>query len=233
MERIGRDMDDLRKKMETFIKNNGRLNEQNPKTEAEEAAEERKKWTNRLYKAGIGRRYHACTFQNIERKGLPDSKLLKSHYAIAKDYAKNFKVHKAKGQGLIFAGPVGRMKTTMAVAIAQEIMKDYNRAYFITMPELMDSLLQNNLSQEVRTQTKETDLLILDDMGAEYQNDWVLNAVDAIISKRYNELLPVIITTNKTPEEMNQRYMSRIFDRLKHANRLLIEAGESLRKNEV
>ena len=116
---------------------------------------------------------------------------------------------------------------------AQEIMKDYNRAYFITMPELMDSLLQNNLSQEVRTRTKETDLLILDDMGAEYQNDWVLNAVDAIISKRYNELLPVIITTNKTPEEMNQRYMARIFDRLKHANRLLIEAGESLRKNEV
>ncbi len=102
------------------------------------------------------------------------------------------------------------MKTTMAVAIAQEIMKDYNRAYFITMPELMDSLLQNNLSQEVRTRTKETDLLILDDMGAEYQNDWVLNAVDAIISKRYNELLPVIITTNKTPEEMNQRYMARI-----------------------
>ena len=45
MERIGRDMDDLRKKMETFIKNNGRLNEQNPKTEAEEAAEERKKFS--------------------------------------------------------------------------------------------------------------------------------------------------------------------------------------------
>lgn len=55
MERIGRDMDALQKKMETFIKNNGRLNEQNPKTEAEEEAEERKKWTNRLYKAGIGR----------------------------------------------------------------------------------------------------------------------------------------------------------------------------------
>ena len=79
MEQIGQDMDALQKKMETFIKNNGRLNEQNEKTEAEEAAEERKKWTNRLYKAGIGRRYHACTFQNIERKGLQDSKLLKSH----------------------------------------------------------------------------------------------------------------------------------------------------------
>ena len=64
MERIGRDMDDLREKMETFIKNNGRLNEQNPKTEAEEVAEERKKWTNRLYKAGIGRRYHACALKN-------------------------------------------------------------------------------------------------------------------------------------------------------------------------
>ena len=42
MERIGRDMDDLREKMETFIKNNGRLNEQNTKTEAEEAAVEKK-----------------------------------------------------------------------------------------------------------------------------------------------------------------------------------------------
>lgn len=231
MEKIGQDIEILQKEMESFVKNNGRLIEQNP--EAKDAAEEKRKWEERLYRAGIGRRYYACTFQSIERKGLPDSKLLKSHYAIAKDYAKNFKAHKAKGQGLIFAGPVGRMKTTMAVAIAQEVMKDHNRVYFIAMPELMDSLLQNNLSREVRTRTKETDLLILDDMGAEYQNDWVLNAVDAIISKRYNELLPIIITTNKTPQEMSQRYMSRIFDRLKHANKLLVETGESLRKNAI
>ena len=56
MERIRRDMDDLRKKMETFIKNNGRLNEQNPKTEAEEAAEERKKCLTPIpnLKAGYG-----------------------------------------------------------------------------------------------------------------------------------------------------------------------------------
>ena len=58
MERIGQDMDALQKKMETFIKNNGRLNEQNEKTEAEGAAEERKKWTNRLYKAGTVKRPH-------------------------------------------------------------------------------------------------------------------------------------------------------------------------------
>ena len=45
MEQIGQDMDALQKKMETFIKNNGRLNEQNEKTEAEEAAEERKKFS--------------------------------------------------------------------------------------------------------------------------------------------------------------------------------------------
>ncbi len=41
MEQIGQDMDALRKNGDIY-QNNGRLNEQNEKTEAEEAAEERK-----------------------------------------------------------------------------------------------------------------------------------------------------------------------------------------------
>lgn len=205
--------------------------------EIQEAEElEKKKETEYLQKklkqANIPRRFESATFQSIEGRGVPEE--IKEHYLLAKRYAYNFVENKKKGTGLIFSGSVGRMKTTIAVAVLQSVIKQGYSGYFISMPELMDTMLtmsrgDNAEFNRFQAKIKTCSLLVLDDMGAEYSTDWVLNKVDAIITNRYNSLLPVVITTNLRRSDMQERYMQRIYDRLRSTSLLLVDGGKSLR----
>lgn len=197
-----------------------------------ERAEREEKTIKRINRANIPKRYLQATIANLDRWRVPSN--IQKHYEIVKKYALDFKGNKRKGSGIIFSGSVGRMKTTMAVAVLQEVLKQGYSGYFISMPELMDKLISMSKGNYAEFRTFEhaiqaTSLLILDDMGAEYPNDWVLNKVDAIITHRYNAMLPVIITTNLKRSEMQQRYMQRVYDRLKQTSILIVDGGESLR----
>lgn len=184
--------------------------------------------------AGIPLRYQNSTFARLYAKGIP--KTLQENAERARQYAVRFDEIRPRGYGITFAGTVGQMKTTLAAAIGLEILRQGRGVYFIPMPCLMDSITtmrRNPDPTELLTfqrRVEHTSLLILDDMGAEYANDWVLNKVDAIITARYNNMMPTIITTNLTPDQMKARYMIRIYDRLRSVNRLLLATGESLRK---
>ena len=200
----------------------------------EQAKQEEKaqKTAKRIKQANIPKRYLQATFDNLDRWKVPSD--IQKHYEVVKEYALDFKDNKRKGSGIIFSGSVGRMKTTMAVAVLQEIINQGYSGYFISMPELMDKLVSMSKGNYTEYRTFEnaiqtTSLLILDDMGAEYPNDWVLNKVDAIITHRYNAMFPVIITTNLKRSEMQQRYMQRVYDRLKQTSILIVDGGESLR----
>ena len=205
--------------------------------EIQEAEElEKKKETESLQKklkqANIPRRFESATFQSIESRGVP--KEIAEHYRLAKRYADNFGENRKKGAGLIFSGSVGRMKTTIAVAVLQSVIKQGYSGYFISMPELMDTMLtmsrgDNAEFNRFQAKIKTCSLLVLDDMGAEYSTDWVLNKVDAIITNRYTSLLPVVITTNLRRSDMQERYMQRIYDRLRSTSLLLVDGGKSLR----
>lgn len=204
------------------------------KEKAEIQAEERKKWKAKLDESGIPPRYQGCTFDAIVRRGV--SGQTAEHLAIAKAYALDFAQQRKGGHGITFAGTPGRLKTTMAAAAGLEVLRQGHGVYFISMPELLDrmmSMSRNADQTELRKfdgHIRRTSLLILDDMGAEYRADWVLNKVDAIITARYNQLLPTIITTNLTPEQIKEKYMERIYDRLRSTNVLIATGGESLRR---
>ncbi len=208
--------------------------EHDPEAEQREKRKEQESWVKRLKNSGIEKRFAHATFAEIEKAGVPEG--IVPNYRKAKSYAEGFEKYFGKGVGIMFMGRVGRMKTTMAVAVAQNIMKKGYSAYFISMAELLDKMV--SMSKNIdRTELyrfegmiSDTSLLILDDLGMEYPSDWVLNKVDAIITKRYNKMLPVIITTNLVPEEIGDRYMERIYDRLKSTSFVLIETGDSLRK---
>lgn len=205
-----------------------------PETEAQEKRRAKESWDKRLHGSGIEKRFIHSTFREIEAQGVPND--IRKNYAKAKEYAENFPKYFDKGVGVMFMGKVGRLKTTMAVAIAQSVMRTGYSAYFISMAELLDRMISMSKNHD-RTELyhfenmiSDTSLLILDDLGMEYPSDWVLNKVDAIVTKRYNKMLPLIITTNLTPDQIDSRYMQRIYDRLKSTSFVLIETGESLRE---
>ena len=128
------------------------------------------------------------------------------------------------------------MKTTLAVCVARAVIEKGRSVFFISMPELLDTLIsmsKNKDTKELRDfehRIKTVSLLILDDFGAEYPNDWILNKVDAIITHRYNEMKSVIITTNMMPSEIKERYVQRVYDRLRSTSKVLGTYGDSFRK---
>ena len=193
-----------------------------------------REWEKRLTAAGIHKRFWRCDFETMERFGLPDEQ--KEAFRRAKAYADHFREYAKKGTGLFFMGPVGTMKTSMAVAVAQQVMRQGSRAYFISMAELLDTILTMSRKRDpseavaFEERIRQVGLLIIDDMGAEYPRDWITNKVDAIITARYNRMLPVVITTNLSPGEAEERYNLRTYDRIKASAVIIKMTGESRRK---
>lgn len=225
-------MDEAAKKvLEEFIASGPEPGEELPQ-------EPGKKWANEmtaaLTEARIPKRYFGASFEALTRDGCPPE--VRDMAKEAYTYAMHLKENADAGKGLLFFGEVGRMKTTLAVCVAREALAQGMKVFFISMPELLDTMIsmsKNRDSGELHRfeeKIKHVTFLILDDFGAEYPRDWVLNKVDAIITNRYNNLKPVIITTNMLPDEIKERYVQRVYDRLRSTSKVLGTYGDSLRK---
>ena len=94
-----------------------------------------------LENAGIMKRYRNVTFENIEKRGLPDNEDIRKNYKVVKEYAtRNLEWNLEYGFGLILAGNYGTMKTTMAVAVLQQWIKDGHSGLLVPMCSLIDNL---------------------------------------------------------------------------------------------
>ena len=60
----------------------------------------------------------------------------------------------------------------------------------------------------------ECDLLIIDDLGAEFSTQFTVSALYNIINTRMMSRLPVIISTNLMPDELERKYTQRITSRI-------------------
>jgi DNA replication protein DnaC len=76
-------------------------------------------------------------------------------------------------------------------------------------------------------------LLVLDDLGSERVTDWVREQIFLIINSRYEEMLPTVVTTNDTLEELEKHVGQRIISRLMETCQGLILDGEDFRKEAV
>lgn len=202
----------------------------------EDSPKSEDKFSKLFGESNIPPRFSRCTFESIS--GSPAIMEVKESYNVARKYSNDWTSNKKAGKGILFLGHVGRMKTSLAVAIANAVMKDYgNTAYFVPMTELLDNLLvKSRRSNEEYVRYVEhinnVSLLILDDFGSEYPNDWIRNKVDAIITHRYNFMKPIIITSNLSVKDILDGYRARIFDRLRASSYLCIDRNEnSLRRS--
>ena len=60
----------------------------------------------------------------------------------------------------------------------------------------------------------ECDLLVIDDLGAEFSTQFTVAELYNIINTRIMSRLPVIISTNLTPDGLEQKYTQRITSRI-------------------
>ena len=75
-------------------------------------------------------------------------------------------------------------------------------------------------------------VLIIDDLGAEKMSEWIEETMFKIINKRYEEVLPTIITSNNDLESMEERLGQRIVSRiLEMCDVIKLEGGDRRIKN--
>ena len=178
---------------------------------------------------GIPKRYRNVTMEYIVDRGVPEQS--KQNVADVKQYIDNLEDNLRNGNGMVMRGDVGTMKTTLAIAIMRAVIAKGRNAYFIPMANLMDRLFSGTPDERSKLEQKlqTVSLLVIDDLGMEYEKGWVTAKIRAIINNRYNEEKSTIITTN-LEKDINDRYVDGMLDRIASTSTFSNFSGKSLRK---
>ena len=137
-------------------------------------------------------------------------------YRDAKRYAEN------PVGWLVLFGNVGTGKTHLAASIGHVLLSAGRPVVFQITPRLLDHL-RATFSPESTVGFDDTfealkavEVLILDDLGAERATEWATEKLFQLVDHRYINRLPLVVTTNKRPEqfagEAGKRIASRLFD---------------------
>ncbi len=184
-----------------------------------------------LEQAGINKRYRSITFESIEQQGVPTE--IAEQYKQVKRYASDIEQHVERGAGLFLKGGVGTMKTTLAVAVMRKAMEQGIKTKFVSVVSLVNTILSFDKPEEKRKYERSLNsvpILVLDDLGAELERDWVCGLLDGIINERYTRMLPTIVTTNLGVEALKKRYTGRTIERLAESSYPVTFKCKSFRK---
>ena len=152
----------------------------------------------------LGKRQLNSTFKNYK---ITDKN--KKAYENAKKYT-NKLINGETNMGLFITGTYGVGKTYLASCIANETIKNNITVIFGTLIQLLDFIKDtykdyNTSDKEYLDLYSNIDLLIIDDLGKEKPTEWVLEKLFLIVNNRYNNYLPIVITTNYNRNQLRER----------------------------
>ena len=134
----------------------------------------------------------------------PNEKLL-NVVARARRFAEAFPV---VDKGLFLIGPPGIGKSHLAVAVLKAVIGTRGaRGLFYDVRELLKVIrstydpVVKTTEAEVLRPVMQTDLLVLDDIGAEKTSEWVEETLNLIVNTRYSERRLTIFTSNYEEKE--------------------------------
>ena len=145
-------------------------------------------------------RYEHCTLRSFE----PGSDSLLQALRKVEGYCGGYPyVGPDEGLGILFSGDNGVGKTHLAVAVLRELWERKGaRGQFWDFHELIREI-RHSYNEETRTTelqvlapVVETDVLLLDDLGAWKMTEWMLDTLFFIMNSRYMAKRATLITTN-------------------------------------
>lgn len=112
-----------------------------------------------------------------------------------------------KRPGLLLIGETGVGKTHLAVAALREIVAKGFEGLFCNYQSLLNSIksgydpASNSSDREAYRIALDSEVLLLDDLGAHRVSDWVEDTVNSIVTYRCDNRKPLIATTNMPDAE--------------------------------
>lgn len=132
---------------------------------------------------------------------------------ILKEYIPNFQ---EISTNLLFYGNPGSGKTYLSYCVAKAILDKGFLVVYKTSDELIKNLkdIRFNNDSNLESLLLECDLLIIDDLGAEYLNEFSITELFNLINKRILSGKKMLISTNLTLPGITKQYSERIASRL-------------------
>ncbi len=131
------------------------------------------------------------------------------------NYAKNFDTDSVN---LYFCGRTGLGKTHLSLAIANEVMKKGYNVVYGSVINFLNKLEREKFGRADSFETEDilidADLLILDDLGAEFSTAVATSSLYNIINSRIARGVPTIISSNLNLEEIKTRYPESVASRI-------------------
>ena len=148
--------------------------------------------------------------------GATARKVMAKNLSICREYAENFHLPYTS---LLIRGRTGLGKTHLSLSIASVVLQKGYSVIYCSAPDIFRKLEREQFGNaqgdaDTLEMLIKTDLLVLDDLGAEFDSKFYRSALYNIINDRINYSLPMIINTNYELAELEERYGERIYSRM-------------------
>ncbi len=150
-----------------------------------------------------------------------------------RDYACHFG---ARSGSLLFLGRTGLGKTHLSLAIAGQVAKQGATVLYASAQSIIDRYERLRFDRgptpddrEFAQMAPRCDLLVIDDLGAEFSTTFSQSVLYNILNERITAGLPVILSSNLTLEQISATYNERIASRILCGCTSFVFTGEDIR----
>lgn len=195
-----------------------------------------------IQSSGIGDLVKLQNFENFDlgfySANPKELEMMSTALKFVKSYSESFDPEKAAN--LLFIGATGLGKTHLSTACAKVVIEGGSSVVYDTAQNILSDFEQEKFrkdysdSNEKLTQKYfDCDLLIIDDLGTELTNNFIVSTLYNLINSRINSHKPMIISTNLTRSEIMSRYDSRIASRMIGEFLPLVFCGKDVRMQKL
>lgn len=142
----------------------------------------------------------------------------------------------AKKGNILFQGGTGVGKTFLSKCVAKELLElGYTVLYLpagTLFEQISDAVMNKQQipnSQELYQTIQQCDVLMIDDLGTEFTNQFTASYLYSLINNRLLQRKSTVISTNLSLTELRQHYSERIFSRICDSYMIYAIYGEDIR----
>lgn len=161
--------------------------------------------------------------------GFSPREYMRGCYEMLKAYAENFSPYT---NSFFFSGGTGLGKTHLALSVLNKVTQKGYNVYYNTASSIVKQFEKERFGRSADSLDEELekcDLLIIDDLGAEFATAFSEATVNELVNNAVLSGKPMIIISNLSVEELEQRYGQRVVSRL-NSFEVIEFIGEDIRQ---
>lgn len=190
------------------------------------------------YSSGLGKALEDQTFETIDVSyyagNTESGASVKEQMSYVLDYCKKYAMYFTPGaESLLMIGGAGRGKTHFASAIGRTVIDKGYSVVYESATNIVNTFESERFGRDLEADPSKyysCSLLIIDDLGTEFNTQFSLSAIFNLINHRIINGLSTIVTTNLSLKEIETNYKERIFSRLSGEFTVLPFCGKDIRR---